>query len=235
MTGGPAGMTGGPAGMTEGPAGMTEAHPTPSPLAGEGWGEGLSGHDKGARACHPSCPTPSTPSSVIPDVGNRPSAIPDVGNPPAVIPDVGNRPSVVPDVGNPLSVIPDIFNRESKSSPMPAHTNKGTKKQNTGFPLTTGGNDRGGPTGMTEGHPPPSPLPGEGRGEGVSGHDKRGQGRQGQKACILLTKVYNAHPYVLREDFSLSASRDTPTHADENHANTGGNVNDLVSVSDSDK
>ena len=29
---------------------MTEAHPAPSPLTGEVWSEGLSGHDKGARA-----------------------------------------------------------------------------------------------------------------------------------------------------------------------------------------
>ena len=41
---------------------------------------------------------------------------------------------------------------------MQGHPNKGTEKKNTGFPLTTGGNDRGGtrgydregPAGMTE-------------------------------------------------------------------------------------
>jgi len=49
----------------------------------------------------------------------------------------------MPDAFNPPSVIPDIFNRESKSSPMQAHTNKRTAKQDPGFPLTTGGNDRG--------------------------------------------------------------------------------------------
>ena len=72
-------------------------------------------------------------------------------------------PSVIPDVFNPLpsfptsstpfchsrrlqppSVIPDVFNRESMAFPMQDHTNEGTEEKNTGFPLTTGGNDRGG-------------------------------------------------------------------------------------------
>ena len=39
------------------------------------------------------------------------------------------------------SVIPDIFNRES--IPMQGHPNEGTEEKDTGFPLTTGGNDRG--------------------------------------------------------------------------------------------
>jgi len=68
------------------------------------------------------------------------------------MPHVVNPPSVMPDAFNPPSVIPDIFNRESKSSPMQAHTNKTTTKQAPGFPLTlsptfvigeTSGNDRG--------------------------------------------------------------------------------------------
>ena len=41
------------------------------------------------------------------------------------------------------AVIPDIFNRESMAFPMQAHTNEGTEKKDTGFPLKTGGNDRG--------------------------------------------------------------------------------------------
>ena len=41
------------------------------------------------------------------------------------------------------AVIPDIFNRESMVFPMQAHTNEGTEKKDTGFPLKTGGNDRG--------------------------------------------------------------------------------------------
>ena len=49
------------------------------------------------------------------------------------------------------AVIPDIFNRESTVFPMQAHSNKVTEKKDTGFPLTTGGNDRGGPPGWTEG------------------------------------------------------------------------------------
>ena len=63
------------------------------------------------------------------------------------------------------AVMPDIFNRESTSSPTQGHTNKGTEEKNTGFPLTTGGNDRGGPAGMTKGpeqafrHAPRLPLP----------------------------------------------------------------------------
>ena len=69
-------------------------------------------------------------------------------------------PSVMPDVFNPLpscpmcsilSVIPDIFNRESMAFPMQGHTNKRTEEKDAGFPLTTGGNDRRGPAGMTKG------------------------------------------------------------------------------------
>ena len=61
-----------------------------------------------------------------------------------------SRPSVIPDVSNPPSVIPDIFNRESMAFPMQAHSNKVTEKKDTGFPLTTGGHDRGRPAGMTK-------------------------------------------------------------------------------------
>ena len=35
--------------------------------------------------------------------------------------------------------------------PMQEHMNEGTEEQDTGFPLTTGGNDRGGPAGLTKG------------------------------------------------------------------------------------
>ena len=42
------------------------------------------------------------------------------------------------------SVIPDVFNRESMAFPMQDHTNEETEEKDTGFPLTTGGNDRGG-------------------------------------------------------------------------------------------
>ena len=106
-------------------------------------------------------------------------------------------PSVMPPAFNPPSVIPDIFNRESKSSSMQAHTNKRTTKQDAGFPLTlsptfvigeTGGNDRGDPAGMTEAHPAPSPLAGEGRGEGLSGHDRGETGRQDKEARRAGTK-----------------------------------------------
>ena len=34
---------------------------------------------------------------------------------------------------------------------MRGHMNEGTEEKDTGFPLTTGGNDRGGPAGMTGG------------------------------------------------------------------------------------
>ena len=34
--------------------------------------------------------------------------------------------------------------------PMQSHTNEGIEEKDTGFPLTTGGNDRGGAGGMTE-------------------------------------------------------------------------------------
>ena len=117
---------------------------------GRGRGDGLSGHNKGAGAALPSCPTPSNPPSVILDVVNPPSVILDVVNPPAVIPDVVNPPSAIPDVVNPPSVIPDVVNRESMVFPC-RPTNKRTKKQDTGFPLTTGGHDKGGAAGMTEG------------------------------------------------------------------------------------
>ena len=46
--------------------------------------------------------------------------------------------------GNPPAVIPDIFNRESMAVSMQSHMNEGTEEKDTGFPLTTGGNDRGG-------------------------------------------------------------------------------------------
>ena len=83
------------------------------------------------------------------------------------------------------SVIPDVFNRESRAFPIQGHPNEGTEEKDTGFPLKTCGNDRGyrrarqgRPAGMTGGTggkvPPhtPSPLAGEGGGEGLSGHDK---------------------------------------------------------------
>ena len=41
-------------------------------------------------------------------------------------------------------VIPDFFNRESMDFPMQGHTNEGIEEKDTGFPLTTCGNDRGG-------------------------------------------------------------------------------------------
>ena len=59
--------------------------------------------------------------------------------------------SVMPDVFNPPSVIPDVFNRESMVFPMQSHPKKGTEEKDAGFPLTTCGNDRGGPAGITEG------------------------------------------------------------------------------------
>ncbi len=51
----------------------------------------------------------------------------------------------------PAHVIPDVFNRESRAFPMQGHPNEGTEEKNTGFPLKTGGHDRRGPAGMTEG------------------------------------------------------------------------------------
>ena len=65
----------------------------------------------------------------------RSSIIPDIT--PSVIPDV--TPNVIPDVTP--SVIPDVCNRESSQ----------LKRGNTGFPLTTSGNDGRGSAGMTEG------------------------------------------------------------------------------------
>ena len=49
------------------------------------------------------------------------------------------------------SVIPDVFNRESMTLPMQDPTNEGTEEKDSGFPLTTGGNDRGGRAGMPKG------------------------------------------------------------------------------------
>ena len=51
----------------------------------------------------------------------------------------------------PAHVIPDVFNRESMPFSMQGHTNDGTEEKDTGFPLKTGGNDKGGPAGMTKG------------------------------------------------------------------------------------
>ena len=83
----------------------------------------------------------------------------------------------MPDMFNPPSVIPDVINRESMVFPcMPKQIKE---QKNTGFPLTTGGNDRGGAggndkgarTGMTEGpggqnRDAPGSLSPFGRGEG---------------------------------------------------------------------
>ena len=80
----------------------------------------------------PQCHSRSPPS-VIPDI--TPSVIP--GLTPSVIP--GLTPSVIP--GLTPSVIPDVCNRESSQ----------LKRRNSGFPLTTGGNDRRRPAGLTEG------------------------------------------------------------------------------------
>ena len=74
---------------------------------------------------------------------------------PAVIPHVFTPPAVIPDTFNPLAVIPDVFNLPLsfptflsgiQGFPMQAHTNKGkgTEEKDTGFPLTTGGHDKGG-------------------------------------------------------------------------------------------
>ena len=50
-------------------------------------------------------------------------------------------------------VIPDVFNRESMAVSMQSHTNEGTEEKDTGFPLTTGGHDRGGAGGHDGGDP----------------------------------------------------------------------------------
>ena len=65
---------------------------------------------------------------------------------PSVIPDVFNRESMafpmwghtIPPMSFPTSLIgnPWLF-------PMQDHTNEGTEEKDTGFPLTTGGNDKG--------------------------------------------------------------------------------------------
>ena len=47
-------------------------------------------------------------------------------------------------------VIPDVFNRESKVFPKQGYTNEGIEK-NTGFPLTTCGNDKRGTGGNDKG------------------------------------------------------------------------------------
>ncbi len=60
-------------------------------------------------------------------------------------------PAVIPDVVNPPSVIPDVINRESTAFSHAGPPEEGTEEKDTGFPLKTGGNDRGGPAGMTEG------------------------------------------------------------------------------------
>ena len=73
----------------------------------------------------------------------------------------------MPDMFNFPSVIPDVINRESMVFPC-RHTQIRNQK-NTGFPLTTGGYDRGGPGGydkprVREAVPnyptPPGPRPG---------------------------------------------------------------------------
>ena len=59
--------------MAEGPGWQDrDTHPAPSPLAGAGRGEGVSGHDKGARADLLSCPMFSIPLLSFPTflIGN---------------------------------------------------------------------------------------------------------------------------------------------------------------------
>ena len=62
---------------------------------------------------------------------------------------------------------------------MQGHTNDGTEEKDSGFPLKTGGKDRGGPTGRTEGS--------GGKDRGVWREGQRGQGmteggrREGQR------------------------------------------------------
>ena len=67
---------------------------------------------------------------------------------------------VIPDVSNPLLSFPTFsipllsFPTFSIGNPwlFPCRTtNEGTEEKDTGFPLKTGGNDRGGPAGWTEG------------------------------------------------------------------------------------
>ena len=88
-------------------------------------------------------------------------------------------PSVIPDVFQSPSVIPDVVNREF--IPMQGHTNEGTEKKDTGFPLKTGGNDRGdrlagqkGAVGRTEGGRGQDRRGAVGRTEGGRGQDRRG-------------------------------------------------------------
>ena len=115
---------------------------------------------------------------------------------PSVMPDVGNPPSVMPDIVNPPSVIPDVINRESMV--FPCRPTQIRNKKNTGFPLTTGGHDRGGPAGMTKAPPSPSPLAGEGRGEGVSGHDKGP--RAGIPSCPTCSLPPSVMPDVINRE-----------------------------------
>ena len=73
------------------------------------------------------------------------------------------------------SVIPDVVNRESRAFPMQGHTNEGTEKKDTGFPLTTGGNDRGGTGGNDRGGTGGSDRGGTGGSDrGSNGNDRRG-------------------------------------------------------------
>ncbi len=127
----------------------------PSPLAGEGRGEG---------ACSPAV-IPDVSNTVILDLSN--AVILDVSNP--VIPDVSHP--VIPDVSHP--VIPDVINRESKAKvrgpdsrrvQQPPPTQNGhdrceggnnrayrmrEKRNNAGFPLKPAGMTEGGPAGRT--------------------------------------------------------------------------------------
>ena len=64
-------------------------------------------------------------------------------------------------------VIPDVFNRESMGVPPRRDTRMKRQRKDTGFPLTTGGNDRRGEAGMTEGR--------VGMTGGESGNDRVGE------------------------------------------------------------
>ena len=86
-----------------------------------------------------------------PDRGDRAGMTKGLQNP-GLLPCWGTRfRPVIPDIFNPPSVIPDVFNRESRVFSHAGPAEEGTEEQDTGFPLTTGGNDRGVPAGLTGG------------------------------------------------------------------------------------
>ena len=96
-------------------------------------------------------------------------------------------PHVIPDVFNPPLSFP-TFLIGNPSFPIQGHPNEGTEEKDTGFPLKTCGNDRGGPADMTEGtggHDGGARAGSVASGEPVARGVRAGMTKEPERACGL--------------------------------------------------